>query len=306
MITVLLATHNGERRLPITLAGLAAQSGAAPWQLIVIDDGSTDGTPKVIQSFAAELPLCHLTQQRGGKSAALNRGLLHANGDVCVFIDDDVELPEDFLVRYEGLIAEHPDFDVFGARIEARWPASGGTPGWLVGEEEILSAAYGHHPCHLKPGPSSMDWIWGANYAVRKRALEGAGQFDPRIGPGANARRQGCELEFNLRLEKSGMRAWFSDTPRVRHIIRSEQLCLDWLRARGFAYGRQQFASTGEHTTGRVLGYPRWLVRSWVRAALAEFAARAFGRTDAALRQAWRRGLASGMLHESRRQRTSV
>ena len=302
MISVLLATHNGERTLPVTLAGLSAQAGAAPWQLIVVDDGSTDSTPAIIESFAGRLPLQHVTQPRAGKSAALNRALEQVTGDACVFIDDDVELPEDFLVRYERLLEAHPDYAIFGGRIQARWPGSDRPPVWLTGEEEILSAAYGEHPKHLASGPSRMDWIWGANYAVRTDALRQAGPFNINIGPGANQSRQGGELDLNLRLERLGVRAWFSQAPCVGHLIQPNQLCAKWLRARGFAYGRQQFDIAGDRSASTVAGYPRWLLSIWLRAAGAEIAARLSGRTGRACREAWRRGFAAGMLHASRRQ----
>src|ERR1700733_8012236 len=89
-LTVLFATRNGEHVLPRTLGGYRRLSApAVGWKIVVVDNGSTDATPAIIQSFARDLPLQTLRQPVAGKSRALNTGLAAVEGRLLVLTDDD-------------------------------------------------------------------------------------------------------------------------------------------------------------------------------------------------------------------------
>jgi hypothetical protein len=91
-VTAIVPTYNRAELLAECLGSLLAQT-RPPRQLIVVDDGSTDGTPDVISSFGSALE--HRRQDNAGKAAALNRALPEVRGDaVWIFDDDDVAVPE--------------------------------------------------------------------------------------------------------------------------------------------------------------------------------------------------------------------
>src|SRR5215471_5623735 len=100
MLTVLIATRNGAHTLPRCLAALGQLiAPVGGWKLIVVDNGSTDATREIVESFADRLPLTYLLEPRPGKNAALNAGLDHVEGDLVVFTDDDVLARPDWLVE---------------------------------------------------------------------------------------------------------------------------------------------------------------------------------------------------------------
>ena len=93
MLSVVVPAHNEERSLPALTAELTAALGALgrPWEIVVVDDGSTDGTFATLTRLRAEQPALRVVRLRRnfGKAAALAAGFEHARGDVIVTLDGD-------------------------------------------------------------------------------------------------------------------------------------------------------------------------------------------------------------------------
>lgn len=103
--TVVIATKDRAALLDAALASLRAQVNAPPFEVVVVDNGSRDATPKVARKHGATYVF--VAQPNRGK--ARNAGLAHAQGDVIVFVDDDVVTPPHFLAAH----AEAHDASVF-------------------------------------------------------------------------------------------------------------------------------------------------------------------------------------------------
>jgi glycosyltransferase involved in cell wall biosynthesis len=100
-LSVLIATHNRRERLLRCLAALEAQDDDLNgFEVVVADDGSTDGTVEALEGLETPLRLAILKLEKGGKSAALNTALERAAGPVCLFIDDDI-------IGSPALVREH-------------------------------------------------------------------------------------------------------------------------------------------------------------------------------------------------------
>lgn len=106
LATVVVATHDGERFLERTLKSVTAQT-VGPVQVVVCDDGSTDGTPALLEGWSDRVTV--VRQQNQGVSAARNRGASLATGRFLAFLDhDDVWEPE-LLERQIALLEARPD-----------------------------------------------------------------------------------------------------------------------------------------------------------------------------------------------------
>jgi glycosyltransferase involved in cell wall biosynthesis len=111
-VSVVLAVYNGEPWLGEALASILGQS-LVDLELIVVDDGSTDGTPTRLAALA-DPRVSVLQQSRGGQTAALNRGLRAARAPLIARIDaDDVALPER-LARQAAFMTAHPEVGLLG------------------------------------------------------------------------------------------------------------------------------------------------------------------------------------------------
>ncbi len=108
LVSIVIPAFNAERHIAETLGSIAAQS-LRDFEVVVVDDGSTDGTVDTVFQFADRLPLVVHRQPNAGPAAARNRGIRAARGRYCAFLDsDDLMLPERLAAQVEVLAAQ-PD-----------------------------------------------------------------------------------------------------------------------------------------------------------------------------------------------------
>ena len=101
-LSIIIATYNRKAKLFNCLHSLREQTFEGTYEVLVIDDGATDGTEEMVKSIITDLPykLVYLRQQNKGPAAARNFGVKHASGRLCLFLDDD-------MVASKGLLKEH-------------------------------------------------------------------------------------------------------------------------------------------------------------------------------------------------------
>lgn len=106
-VSTIIPTYNGRARIGRTLQALLAQPGAADMEIIVVDDGSTDGTAAYCASFGDRVRT--LSQPNQGPAAARNLGARQAKGDILLFTDDDCVPDPDWLPEMLKPFAEDPE-----------------------------------------------------------------------------------------------------------------------------------------------------------------------------------------------------
>lgn len=111
-ISVIIPTYNRAEFLPRALDSVIVQT-YRDWEIIVVDDGSTDTTPRILDSYRARLGdrLIHVRQENSGCSAARNRGIELSRGAFIAFLDSDDEFLPQKLERQVGLLALRPSVD---------------------------------------------------------------------------------------------------------------------------------------------------------------------------------------------------
>lgn len=238
MLTVLMATYNGARTLPEVLSAYAQlRAPARGWNLIVVDNGSTDQTKEVIAAHAQRLPLTYVFELRLGKNVALNKGIERATGDLVVFTDDDVLPQSDWLEQFRSTVDSQPEFTIFGGPVLPKWELH--PDKWLL-EWVPLSPTFAIlYP--TEEGPITPGLIFGPNMAIRADVFQKGFRFDETLGPRGSRYDMGDETEFNLRLSKAGYKAWHCSKAIVHHIIRSHQMTEAWVLNRAIPFGRAQF-----------------------------------------------------------------
>lgn len=112
-LSVVIATYQRAELLEQCLRSLVDQTlTTEEWEVVVVDDGSTDATPEVIRRFVSALPLRWVRIGHAGRSAAKNIGILAAAGDVVLLLDDDDVAARDLLLEHVKAHDEDPDANV--------------------------------------------------------------------------------------------------------------------------------------------------------------------------------------------------
>jgi glycosyltransferase involved in cell wall biosynthesis len=300
MLTVLIATRDGARTLPTTLAALVAlEAPAGGWRLVVVDNGSRDGTPRILDDFRQQLPLTSLVEPRPGKNVALNRGLAEVAGDLVVFTDDDVVPRTDWLRQLRAAADARPEVTVLGGAILPRWEQQ--PPAWILSWVPLGPMYALLDPAEEGPIPPRR--AFGPNLAIRAEVFARGYRFAEDIGPDGTARyAMGSEAELVRRLEAAGATGWHCPTAIVEHIIRPYQLEAAWLWERALRYGRGQYrlalAARGPALPAW-LGVPRYLIRRLLAEALAVARARMRGDSERAFTARWQLSYTAGAVWEA-------
>ena len=235
-VTVVFATRNRATILAQVLECftrlIAPEDG---WKLVVVDNGSTDGTAELLGTYAERLPLVVLFEASAGKNRALNTALPQLENTLIILTDDDVLPRPDWLVRMRQAALDHPEACLFGGTVLPHW--SDAKPAWLTEAAVPFSVLYAKQT--REAGPCKCDAIFGPNMAVCSTVFAAGHQFSETIGPDQSRTTyaMGGETEFLRRVEAAGYRSWFVPEAVVRHIIRPEQLDERWILQRAYRYG---------------------------------------------------------------------
>lgn len=118
LVSCVIPVFNGERFLGEALESVFAQT-YRPLEVVVVDDGSSDGTARILAGFGSRIEL--INQANAGPAAARNRGVEAARGDWIAFLDADDLWLHDKLDRQMACLAAHPGADVCLCRVQNFW-----------------------------------------------------------------------------------------------------------------------------------------------------------------------------------------
>jgi len=259
MISVIIATYNGELVLPKTLQALCLleipSQGA---EFIIIDNASTDKTADILAEYVNKLPLKLIYEAKQGKSYAIEKGIAQAQGDLVLFSDDDVIPNKTWLTSYQQASEQQTEYSVFLGQIRPYWLTK--APDWLIRLSDE-GRVCGCTPIKRVAGPASFTWAKGANLCVRKVVLDKISFRDDLWIAGENSA-GGEDTDFAKKASENGFKLWFVPKAAVQHIIKPHEMSLRGIWIRYFRIGRSIAALNPEDKFQGVLifGYPRWVI----------------------------------------------
>lgn len=224
-VSVILPTFNRQNQLQWVITGLEQQQlPFETFEVIVISDGSTDGTDAYLQALDTPLQLITLRQENQGAAAARNYGLQHASGQTILFLDDDV-VPE------PNLIAEHlrthasdiADIVVLGPMLT---PINFQMPPWVRWEQAMLEKQY-EAMMRGDWAPTARQFYTG-NASLPQTLLQAAGHFDTNF-------RRAEDVELAYRMADLGAKFVFNMEAVGYHY--ADRSFHSWLRT-PYQYGR--------------------------------------------------------------------
>jgi len=201
-----MSTFNRGQLLGAAVESVLAQQHPAtpPFELIVVDNNSTDDTRAVIERFAeVDRRVRYVFEPQQGSSYGRNAGIREARAPLIAFTDDDVRADSDWLAAVRRAFDEHPDAAVVGGRVLPMWPSP--PPGWLTREHWMPLALvdYGDSPVRIDRGKPLC--LVSANCAFRRRVLDQVGGFAPEFQLGTHCILGSVEdHELQLRVLRAG------------------------------------------------------------------------------------------------------
>lgn len=246
-ISVILCTYNRCQSLPTALGSIADQTipGSIEWEVLVVDNNSTDQTRQVVESFSERYRgrFRYLFERQQGLSSARNAGIREARGAVLAFMDDDVAVEKTWLRSLTGHLHD-------GA-----WSGAGGRifsdpdfspPSWLGMESEYNMGGplYAHFDMGDKPKELRFP-PHGTNMAYRKEAFERHGGFRTDLGRSGTNTMSNEDTEFGRRLLMAGERLWYEPAAVVHHPVPQSRLRKDYFLKWWFDYGRASVREGG-------------------------------------------------------------
>lgn len=180
MISVVIPLYNKEKSISSTLRTVLNQT-FSDYEIVIVNDGSTDGSVEEIEKVQDDrIRLVH--QPNAGVSAARNRGIEEAKGDLIAFLDADDEWKPEYLATQYHLFQKYPECSVFACNYESRDVMGRVTPTLIhrlpfVEEDGILTNYFEVASCSNPP-------ICSISIMVKKQAIQAIGGFPMGIKSG--------------------------------------------------------------------------------------------------------------------------
>ena len=304
--TILICTYNRALDLAHTLdTFLPLLTATEPgWELLVVDNNSTDATREMIEARRATLPLRYLYERKQGKSHALNSGVESAHGELILLTDDDVDVDAGWIAAMLAAAEVNPGSSFFGGKVLSRWQHQ--PPRWFTKHADIIRS----NPC-VNLGETSMHFkrgdeprFIGANMAVRRKLFADGNLFRLDLGPRGAGRNEGQvgpeELEWQSRVLAAGEVGTYVPEAVVHHRDPPWRMTEKYVRHWYIDCGRNR-VKCGEVPRGReLMGAPRYLWKEYATNGLIYLSTRWFGPSRIWLNAELRACLALGSIKECR------
>lgn len=243
-MSVVIPTYNRAASLEITLHSLTRiHNAGCPYEILVIDNGSTDSTRQIVEFFQRTLlpQLKYVFEPSPGLHNGRHHGAFEAKGSILCYLDDDVEVDPMWLRSVKDA------FDTSGAVLvggkilpkyehtppdwlkEFVRPIRGG--GYHIGQLTLIDM--GEELRQIDP-----IYVWGANFSIRKEVLFECGGFHPDSMPKELLYLRGDgETGLSIAIRERGLKAVYHPGAMVRHCISKDRLTKEYFHQRQFSQG---------------------------------------------------------------------
>jgi len=222
--SIVISTYNRAKYLQTTLESWTKQDyPPEKFELLIIDNGSTDNTREVAENFQKKYPgfqVRYVYLDEPCLSCARNKGIEMSRGEIVAFVDDDAEPSSSYLAFLEKYVRQYPGILAFGGKVLPKYE-TGKEPEWM---SPYLSRLYSLVDLGDKPKKFDKKYPVGCNMLFRKEIFDLIGKFD--IPPGLRSE----DKHFFLKVKRAGLPVIYLPEVKVWHFIDNWRLNKDYVR----------------------------------------------------------------------------
>lgn len=230
LVSIIIPTYNRLPRLKQVLTAVERQQYPRDqFNVVVVSDGSTDGTDAYMQNLVSPVAITFVPQPNAGPAAARNNGIAHANGDYVLFIDDDIIPTPNLLGEHMRLHAEQPNLVVLGPMLT---PPHFRLSPWVAWEQAMLEKQY--RAMESGAWSATPRQFYTGNTSLKRSFLVAVGGFNEQF-------RRAEDVELGYRLSSLGVTFIFNPVAIGYHY--AERSFRSWMET-PYAYGRNDIVFT--------------------------------------------------------------
>ncbi|MEQ1575333.1 MAG: glycosyltransferase [Vicinamibacterales bacterium] len=259
--SVIVCTFNRADLLSDTLKALRLQPAPqGGYEIIVVDNNSSDDTRTVTERLAAEAgaPIRYLFEKNQGLSLARNAGIRAAHGDIIAFVDDDVDVEAGWLSAILAAFQD-PLVACAGGPVRPMWPFS--KPEWLTKEWEGYLGITEFESVRETGEFRWPTYPWGLNMAFRREIFDTVGYFSAELGRIGKGLLSNEEVSVCQRIDEAGHRIRFAPDAIIYHKIHADRLTRQSFYHRAYYQGRSD-AILDQRSTSRAYSRVRTFASS--------------------------------------------
>jgi glycosyltransferase involved in cell wall biosynthesis len=239
-VSLIICTYNGAKRLPDTISHInrVVSDPAIPWEFIVVDNASDDGSGQVaLELWQRDEPMRVIVETEKGLIHARYRGIREAKYEYISFIDDDNWIDPDWINNIFKIFKNHPEVGICGSRNTGIYEVP--PPEW---HRKVKGAyAIGNQGEQSGDVTDQRGHLWGAGMSMRKSAFEHliqAGFKSILTGRKGKSLAAGEDTELAYAFRLASWRLWYSEELNLKHFIPSSRLDWDYVIRMYIGFGK--------------------------------------------------------------------
>ncbi len=234
-IAAIICTHNRDRYLGAAIDSLLQQD-YPDYEVIVVDNASSDRTSEVVQSRLGDPRLKYIYEPVLGLSVARNRGATETEAEILAYLDDDAEASPQWLREIVIAYQNNEKLAIAGGKVTLIWPEGIQPPNWISEELAGGLGAYdlGNEVIYLEDPNLTPR---GLNYSLRRSFLEQIGGFDPNLGRVGKNLLSNEELFMTELAIAKGWQVAYLPNAIAAHNVSPERLKPGWFLSRSWWQG---------------------------------------------------------------------
>ena len=253
-LSIIIPTHNRSYSLKRTIESVIRLDDEADFELIVVDNNSTDNTRDIAESYPDIVK--YVFEKNTSFTRARGTGAENSSGDIFLYLDDDVIVNDGALSEIISVFGEYPDCGLLAGKILPEYEED--PPDWTLACQKTFNGWSMFNPEvyeHLDIGFQKTPWAAGPMMAVRKKAYDSVGGFPPdTVGVETNLQTRMFKKlyigpgDYGLcqKIREDGFHVYYSPGCSCRHVVLKMRLTVQFWRSRMIGEGHHHAVTNRE------------------------------------------------------------